>query len=73
MLETKEKILKSTREKRLIMYQESIITFIKNNKIGTSLAVHWLRLHASTVGGPGLIPGWGAKTLTYHMAVVKIK
>ena len=56
------------------MYKESIITSITNNKIGdTSLAVHWLRLHASTVGDPGLIPGWGAKTPTYHMAVVKIK
>ena len=28
---------------------------------GTSLAVQWLRLHASTAGGVGLIPGWGTK------------
>ena len=26
-----------------------------------SLAVQWLELHASTVGGAGLIPGWGTK------------
>ena len=28
---------------------------------GTSLAVQWLRLCASTVGGMGSIPGWGTK------------
>ena len=28
---------------------------------GTSLVVQWLRLHASTTGGMGLIPGWGTK------------
>ena len=27
----------------------------------TSLAVQWLRLHASTAGRMGLIPGWGTK------------
>ena len=29
--------------------------------MGTSLAVQWLRLHASNAGGTGLIPGWGTK------------
>ena len=29
--------------------------------IGTSLAVQWLRLHTSTAGGTGLIPGQGTK------------
>ena len=28
---------------------------------GTSLAVQWLRLHASTAGGMGSIPGQGTK------------
>ena len=28
---------------------------------GTSLAVQWLRLHASTAGGAGSIPGTGTK------------
>ena len=28
---------------------------------GTSLVVQWLRLYASSGGGTGLIPGWGAK------------
>ena len=28
---------------------------------GTSLAVQWLRLHASTAGGMGSIPGRGTK------------
>ena len=27
--------------------------------LGTSLVVEWLRLHASTAGGVGLIPGQG--------------
>ena len=30
---------------------------------GTSLAVQWLRLCASTAGGMGLIPGQGTKIL----------
>ena len=29
----------------------------KNTQTGTSLLVQLLRLHASTVGGPGSIPG----------------
>ena len=29
----------------------------------TSLAVQWLRIHASTAGGTGLMPGWGTKIL----------
>ena len=28
---------------------------------GTSMVVQWLRLHISTAGGMGLIPGWGTK------------
>lgn len=28
---------------------------------GTSLAIQWLRLHASTPRGAGSIPGWGTK------------
>ena len=30
-------------------------------KEGTSLEIQWLRLHTSTSGGMGLIPGWGTK------------
>ena len=30
-------------------------------EIGTSLAVQWLGLCASTAGGAGSIPGWGTK------------
>ena len=34
----------------------------------TSLAVQWLRIHASTAGGMSLIPGWGIKVphVTQH-------
>ena len=35
----------------------------KQHIIGTSLAVQWLRLHASIEGGMGLIPGRGTKIL----------
>ena len=34
---------------------------IKSNSQGTSLAVQWLRLGASTAGGTGSIPGHGTK------------
>ena len=32
-----------------------------NSSTGTSLAVQWLSLCAFTVGGAGLITGWGTK------------
>ena len=35
--------------------------------IKMSLVVQWLRVHASTVGGMVLFPGWGAKILQGHM------
>ena len=35
----------------------------KNLRLGTSLAVQWLRLHASTAGDTGSIPGQGTKIL----------
>ena len=35
---------------------------LKNVLTATSLVVQWLRRHASTAGGAGLIPGRGAKT-----------
>ena len=34
---------------------------ILKRAVGNSLAVQWLGLHASTVGGLGLIPGQGTK------------
>ena len=37
------------------------LKFIFNNKIGTSLAVQWLRLNAPTAGDMGSIPGRGTK------------
>ena len=38
-----------------------IIILIRLVVLGTSLAVQWLGLHASTAGGKGLIPGRGTK------------
>ena len=37
------------------------IYLVKNLPLGTSLAVQWLRLHASTAGGMCSIPGRGTK------------
>ena len=36
---------------------------IRNERGETSLAVQWLRIHASTAGGTGSIPGQGTKIL----------
>ena len=36
---------------------------IKIQKIGTSLVVHWLGLHAYRAGGTGLISSQGTKIL----------
>ena len=37
------------------------VTIETTSIIGTSLAVQWLRLHTSTAGGAGSIPGGGTK------------
>ena len=39
------------------------IFILKKLLRGTSLAVQWLGLHASTAGGSGSIPGRGTKIL----------
>ena len=36
--------------------------YIKFIYLGTSLVVHWLRLHAPNAGGPGSIPGQGTRS-----------
>ena len=42
-------------------YLRIILKLKKKNSTATSLAVHWLRCHASTVESVGLIPGRGTK------------
>ena len=42
---------------RKSIYQKNTINIIPR----TSLAVQWLRFHASNAGGPGSIPGRGTK------------
>ena len=34
---------------------------VRSTLLETFQAVHWLRLHTSTAGGMGSIPGWGTK------------
>ena len=34
---------------------------LENIDLGTSLVAQWLRLHVSTAGEAGLIPGWGTR------------
>ena len=41
--------------------------------LGTSLAVQWLRLHASNAGGMGSIPGLGTKIPMLHSMVKQTK
>ena len=45
------------------MISPALFFFIKIALAGTSLAVQWLRLCASTAGGMGSIPGQGSKIL----------
>ena len=46
---------------------------VQKDTYGTSLVVQWLRLHASKVGGMGLIPDQGTKIhLLRGMAQKKI-
>ena len=45
----------------------------QRNESRTSLAVQWLRLHASTAGGLGSIPGWVTKIPHAHGAAKKKK
>ena len=40
-------------------------------QIGTSLAVQWLRLHASTARGMDSITGWGTMIHRLHSAAKK--
>ena len=40
---------------------------------GTSLVVQWFRLHASSAGGAGWIPGQELKSCTPHGAARKLK
>ena len=54
----------------MLQYQISeSLRDLKQDRLGTSLVVQWLRLHTLYVGGPGLIPGQGTR---YHMPQLKI-
>ena len=46
---------------RKSIYQKNTINIIPR----TSLAVQWLRFHASNAGGMGSVPGWGPHA-TWH-------
>ena len=43
--------------------QNHYLASSKSDQWGTSLAVQWLRLHASNAGDAGSIPGLGTKIL----------
>jgi len=47
--------------------------FFKRFSMGTSLAVQQLRFCASTAGGVGSVPSWGAKSLRTTQCSQKIK
>ena len=43
----------------------------KLTSVGTSLVIQGLRLHASTAGAMGLIPGWGRSPMPHGVAKKK--
>ena len=45
--------------------QQMVLCPTQSQLQGTPLVVQWLRLHASTAGGTGLIPGWRTKSPAY--------
>ena len=51
----------------------SAIHLHRNHRVGTSLVVQWLRLHASTSRGPGSIPGWGTGSHTPQLRVLMLQ
>ena len=55
------KFLKFLNELTLLQVTLSHGTEWKMYEIGASLAVQWVRHHASTTEGMGLIPAWGTK------------
>ena len=44
-----------------ILWSAFTISPQKQFEFGTSLAIQWLGLQASTEGGTGSVPGWGTK------------
>ena len=55
------------------MHVFSLPSLLESPFIGTSLAVQWLRLCASTAGGMGSIPGQGPKILHASVTPSQIK
>ena len=41
-----------------------------DEKVGTSLVVQWLRLHAPNAGGPGSIPGQAARSFMLQLKIM---
>ena len=42
-------------------------------QLGNFLVVQWLRLHASSAGGPGSVPGQGTKPDKSHLRVCMLQ
>ena len=63
MLQSKDRVVDWIKKKSL-QYAA-----YKRPTSGTSLAVQWLRLCASTTGGTGSIPGWELRSRTQHGTV----
>ena len=64
-----EEILPNFCKKRFFFPQKKIL----KKKLGTSLVVQWLRLHAPNAGGSGSIPGQGARTHIPQLRVCMLR
>ena len=60
MLHAKERLKILSAGTKTQHSQKFFLKFLKN-QVGTSLGVHWLRLHAFIAGSSDSIPDWGTK------------
>ena len=71
VIEISQVFINQWADKQNVAYTFNGISFShqRNEVMGTSLVVHWLRLRAPNTGGPGLIPGQGTRS---HMPQLKV-
>ena len=61
---TRLKLTPRRRKSELVQTQQRRVWLI-NNRSGTSLVGHWIKLRTPNAGGPGSIPGQGTRSHTH--------